>query len=263
MRTDGEDAVRAEIERIEAMINSPGMRRMRQEARASGKYIRPRDAASIILIEGRPGHERIVMGKRNKALKFMPGALVFPGGRVDTADRRIESADELHPETEAKLIANMRNRPTQADTHAMGIAAVRELAEETGILVGTACPTLPSHRDWQAFREHGIAPRLGPLRLIARAVTPPGVHRRFDTWFFAARADAIAHVPEGGFDPSGELEELQWIRPEDAIRSDTREITRVMLVELINRLKLDPELDPSTPAPAYVTRNGHFRRSLM
>ncbi len=51
------------------------------------------------------------------------------------------------------------------------------------------------------------------------------------------RLEDTHHVPAEGFISSGELEDLQWIRPQDAIRSDTREITRVILVELMNRLK--------------------------
>lgn len=255
--------LQGEMDRIEAMINSGEMRRVRQQARSNGINIRPKNASSIILLKGEPGDEKIVMGKRNKNLKFMPGALVFPGGRVDRGDGGIRSIDNLHPSTEEKLLSHIRGNATQRRAHALGIAAIRELAEETGLLVGAPSQTSLKHQDWQMFSDKGLAPSLNQLRLLARAVTPPGVHRRFDTWFFIMRLEDGHHIPDDGFVSSGELEDLQWIRPQDAIRSDTREITRVILVELMNRLQRDPQLSASTPAPSYETRRDKFFRKMM
>lgn len=261
--TDQKLDVGEEISRIETMINSGPMQRMRKLSRQAGKATTPKNASSIILLRGEPGREEIVMGKRNKALKFMPGALVFPGGRVDRADHTVPTADELHPATREKLLSHLRGKSTERRAHALGAAAVRELCEETGLIVGKPCNTLPKHRDWQPFAEKGIAPCLSQLRLLARAITPPASHRRFDTWFFVMRLEDDHHIPDEGFISSGELEDLQWISPRDAFRSDTREITRVILVELMNRLADDPELDPRYPAPSYTTRNDRFRRHIM
>ncbi|WP_162841464.1 NUDIX domain-containing protein [Salaquimonas pukyongi] len=140
---------------------------------------------------------------------------------------------------------------------------MRELLEETGHLIGRKAATLPRHPDWQAYRQKGLAPSLDRLRLLARAITPPGMHRRFDTWFFVTRLDERHVQPDGGFAPSGELEELKWLTPEAAMAEDTREITRVILVELINRLKEDPRLDPAWPAPCYTTQHDRFKRKMM
>lgn len=262
--TDEKRDPQVEIARIEAIINTPELRQMRRNLNAAGQpRIRPRNASSIIVIDGKPGEERVVMGKRNKALKFMPGALVFPGGSVDRKDGYVPCSDCLHPKTEEKLVKHMRGQPVQQSARALGVAAVRELAEETGLLVGDRAARLPTGEDWAPFREHGIAPELGSLRLLARAITPPGMHRRFDTWFFMLRLSDSHVVPDEGFIPSGELEGLEWLRPQDAIHENTREITRVILVELMNRLREDPQLDPSFPAPAYTNRNGKFHRALM
>lgn len=253
-----------ELSRIEAMINSPQMRKMRRDLKTAGHTgVKPRNAASIIVLQGEPGNERIVMGKRNRALKFMPGALVFPGGRVDRGDGHVPCCDSLEPCTEEKLVINMRGRTGPRSAKALGVAAIRELHEETGLMIGGPSRNLPRGEDWAPFREHGIAPEIGTLRLLARAITPPGLHRRFDTWFFVLRLADSHVVPDEGFRPSGELEELKWLRPDEAINQDTREITRVMLVELINRLRDDPELDPAYKAPSYTTRHGRFHRSLM
>jgi len=255
--------VELEISRIEEMINSGPMQRMRQQSRSEGDYIRPKKASSIVLVKGAPGEEEIVMGKRNKALKFMPGALVFPGGRVDRGDSRIVAADQLDAITREKLNTNMVGKVSPKSAHGLAIAAIRELCEETGLLVGKTSQTPPKHKDWAVFSQNNMAPSINPLRLLARAVTPPGVHRRFDTWFFVMRLEEQHLVPEEGFISSGELEDLQWIKPEDAMRHDTREITRVILVELMNRLKQDPELTADFPAPSYETRRDRFRRKLM
>lgn len=256
-------SVTDEINRIENMINSGPMQRQRQQARSELGYVRPKNASSIILIKGEPGEEKVVMGKRNKALKFMPGALVFPGGSVDRGDGRVNCVDQLHPKTRDKLLANMRGKSTDARAHSLGVAAIRELAEETGLLVGKHSDIKLKQDDWSVFAQKGMAPSVAPLRLLARAITPPGLNRRFDTWFFAMRLEDDHFQPDEGFQSSGELEDLQWIRPQDAMAHETREITRVILVELMQRLERDRALSPETPAPCYITVRDQFKRTLM
>ncbi len=53
------------------------------------------------------------------------------------------------------------------------------------------------------------------------------------------------------------------MRPRDAMDGDTREITRVMLVELMHRLERDPGFDPDYPAPLYQSRHGRFQKTMM
>ncbi len=258
------DPLEGEIARIEAIINSPKLRDMRGRRQGSAvTAIRPRNAATIIMVDGKGDKARILMGRRNRSLAFMPGALVFPGGSVDRADLHIKPVDRLATETEAKIVANLRGRKTPLRARALAIAAVRELSEETGLLIGTPGELASPHPDWSDFRDRKIVPKVGGMVLFSRAITPPGPPRRFDTWFFLARAEDIAHTPPGGFTPSGELEELQWVRPQDAIEGPTREITRVMLVELMRRLERDPDLDPAWPAPFYHARNARFDKKIM
>jgi 8-oxo-dGTP pyrophosphatase MutT (NUDIX family) len=250
----------AEIARIETLIRSPRMRQIAAPHASGNRPIRPRNAATLILVDGERGRERILMGKRNRALKFMPGALVFPGGAVDRTDSATACASELDPATSRQIAANLRDRPAAA--RALGVAAVRELAEETGILIGRPGQS-PQGRRPAPFAKRDVAPDLAGLVLLARAITPPGPPRRFDAWFFVARARDIAYAPPGGFAADGELEDLAWIPPADAIGGDTREITRVMLVELMDRLKNDPELTPGRPCPFYRSVRRRFERSLI
>lgn len=252
-----------EVSRIEGMINSHQAREFRNKTRGEYGYIRPKNASTMILIDGSRNKPRILMGKRNKKLKFMPGALVFPGGSVDKFDGSVAVGDELTNTTENRLMKAMRGKPTQRGARALGVAAVREVAEESGLLLGKSGILKNDHEDWADFKKQNLVPSLSALRLFARAITPPGNSRRFDTWFFIAHASEIGFTPEGGFDADGELEDLQWIRPKDAITENTREITRVMLVELIQRLEKDPNLSDDYPAPHYQTVGNRFRKTII
>lgn len=252
-----------EVARIEGMINSNEAREFRNKTRNEYGYIRPKNASTMILVDGPKDNPVILMGKRNKKLRFMPGALVFPGGSVDKYDGSVPASDELSDNTQSRLMQAMRGKPTRRGARALGIAAIREVAEESGLLLGKPGNFKADHEDWQDFSEQGLVPSLSALRLFSRAITPPGNSRRFDTWFFVARASEVGFTPNGGFAPDGELEELQWISPQKAITENTREITRVMLVELIQRLKKDPELSDNYPAPHYQTVGNNFRKQII
>jgi 8-oxo-dGTP pyrophosphatase MutT (NUDIX family) len=86
------------------------------------KPVRPRDAASLILLrEGKSGLE-VLIGRRGKGARFMPGRYVFPGGRVTPED--------------ARAWAGERADPAPAGLLALKRAALRETFEETGLVLG-------------------------------------------------------------------------------------------------------------------------------
>ena len=62
---------------------------------APPKPQRPRDAATLVIVDTTSGEPRLLMGKRRATQVFMPNKVVFPGGRVDDDDRAVESADEI------------------------------------------------------------------------------------------------------------------------------------------------------------------------
>ena len=112
----------------------------------------------------------------------MPGRYVFPGGRVDPADKHIAVEDDLKPGDLKKLMVAMKGTPSEARARALALAAVRETFEEAGLLIGTplgaaAAPKAPT---WQDFFATGYRPALARLTFFARAITPPGRPRRFD-----------------------------------------------------------------------------------
>ncbi|MGE3711727.1 MAG: NUDIX hydrolase [Hyphomicrobiaceae bacterium] len=227
--------------------------------------VRPRDSSTLIIVDTASGEPRVLMGKRRMDQIFMPGKYVFPGGRVDTADRTVESADELPPSCAAKLLVEMRDTPSPSRARAIALAAIRETYEEAGILIGApGKPTRTSESEaWQSFFTQGYVPSLSRLRFFARAITPPGRPRRYDSRFFYVDAAAIA-LRADALDE--ELSSLDWFTFEEMRALDLPAITRVVLEDLIDRLALDKsgaEASDSAAVPFYSHRNGTSRRRLI
>lgn len=223
--------------------------------------LRPRDAATLILLDRTRDSPRVLLGRRHRKHAFMPGKFVFPGGRTDPHDARIPVVEGLHPKEEAKLIGT-GYRASAARARAIAMSAVRETYEEAGLLIGRRAPFETSNAEWSAFAEHGVHPSLSMLRMVARAITPPGRVRRFDTRFIAAwRDDVAVTLPDGG--PTNELEELVWLTIPEAIEADIPSITKTVLGDLRNRLADDPDLAPGGPVPFYRMINNRFRREVM
>lgn len=220
--------------------------------------VRPRDAATLILVRHDDFAPRILMGKRHAGHKFMPNKYVFPGGRVDPVDSRIRPAADLAPPVRTRLMHRMRGRPSPARARAFALAAIRETFEETGLVVGRPNPDRPPrsrHADWQAYFRQGALPDLSPFRFIARAITPPYRTRRFDTRFFMADAGLILSDLHDTGGASGELLDLHWLTLPEARDLDLPNITRAVLDEVEARLAA-PEGpgDDDRPVPFV-----HFR----
>lgn len=227
----------------------------------AARPMRPRDAATLILLDRRGGHYHILMGRRHSKHVFMPGKFVFPGGRTDPTDSRIPVAEPLHPAVEAKLIGT-GSRATGARARAIALSAIRETYEEAGLLIGQKGPFSTKRQEWSGFASHEVQPSLGALRFIARAITPPGSVRRFDARFLAVwRQNVALELADGG--PTHELEELVWLRLDEARQADIPSITKIVLEDLERRLNEDPMLGPDAPVPFYRMIRNRFVRSLI
>ncbi len=216
--------------------------------------LRPRDAATLILIDPSGKVPLVLMGRRHSKHSFMPGKFVFPGGRTDPTDARVKAGTALSPAVEVQLTAG---GVSPARARAIAMSAIRETYEEAGLLIGRRNTFQTSRPDWQGFAENGVVPGLDQLRYFARATTPPGRVRRFDTRFLAAYRNDIAVALEGG-GPTGELEELAWLPIAEAIELDLPYITRTMLRLLQERLAEDPLLTAPRPVPYYRMRHGRM-----
>jgi 8-oxo-dGTP pyrophosphatase MutT (NUDIX family) len=208
---------------------------LRSEARLrKSSNVRPRDAATLILLDHSGAAPRVLMGRRHPGHKFMPGKFVFPGGRVEASDRRMTIAGPLDAIVEEKLCAHTR-RPSPAFARALALAAIRETFEETGLALGVTDHGAPAGAPagaWARFAATGVFPALDGLDFLARAITPPGRPRRFDARFFVCDAALIAHRAPGIVHAEAELVELIWTPLDEAERLDLPLITRVVLAEL-------------------------------
>lgn len=193
---------------------------------------KPALAASLILTRQRAnGTTEILFGRRSGEHVFMPRKYVFPGGRVDRADGYAPLASEPAEPVREVLTRCMTERRARAAT----AAAIRETAEETGLLIGETGALSNPRAPWKPFAQAGLAPAAAPLALVARAITPPGRPRRFDAWFFRAPEEAVATRVDAV--NAGELEDVRWVSLEDTGALDLPIITRFVLAELAGHMK--------------------------
>ena len=231
----------------------------RSEAKAKAPYRRPRDAATLILLDRAERQPRVLFGKRHDGHAFMPGMFVFPGGRYDAIDGRMKAAGTLDPLSARRLLQGSPKTSTMR-ARGLALAAIRETCEETGLLLGRRDdrPLVVPSPAWEPFRAAQVHPDIGALIYIARAITPPGRPRRFDTRFFAADRTAVAAELPGIAGPDSEFVELKWLTIEDARKEKLPAITKVILEELENRLKAGFPKDYSVPF--FYSKNGKFQR---
>ncbi|MEL6240560.1 MAG: NUDIX hydrolase [Pseudomonadota bacterium] len=206
-----------------------------------------RDAATVIVLRDRDTDPRILMGQRGAKAVFMPNKFVFPGGAVDAGDASIDLARGL-----PLLCANRLTEDSAPNlAEAIATAAIRELFEETGQVLGQRADwagNVPP--DWSAFAATGYRPDAAPLQFVFRAITPPGRPRRFDARFFLVDASDLQSDPDDFSAASDELSHLQWVSLREARQFDMPFITEVVLSEIEARAT-----DRSPPSSVPFFRN--------
>jgi 8-oxo-dGTP pyrophosphatase MutT (NUDIX family) len=185
----------------------------------------PRPASTILLLRDGPVSEiEVFMMVRHYEIDFNSGALVFPGGSVDKGDQEIIQNPELYSGGEG----------LDASALSFRIAAIRETFEESGILLARARGSKAlidakraseieaAHRTalcegkttfGEVLTDSGILLALDELVPYAHWITPEGVPKRFDTWFFLAAAP-----PEqvGAHDGKESTDSI-WLPPREAL----------------------------------------------
>jgi len=206
-----------------------------------------RNASTVIVLRDRLTEPRVLMGQRGSNAVFMPNKVVFPGGAVDIGDAHIPLSQGLPAVCVDRLVEDCASDLS----HSLAAAAIRELWEETGLIVGkpgTWDGAVPE--DWQGFSDAGFVPSGQSLQFIFRAITPPGRPRRFDARFFLIDADEIANDLDDFSAACEELSHLQWVPIHKAREFDLPFITEVVMAEVLNRAA-----DPSPPASIPFFRN--------
>ncbi len=222
--------------------------------------VRPKTAATLIIVDRTGKHPKILMGKRHARLTFMPGKFVFPGGRLERADHSMSVAGALPGHVETRLMAR-DSRASAVRARAMALAAIRETYEETGLMIGTSEHGAPQSAPagvWSEFAAHGVFPSLEGFHFIARAITPPRMSRRFDARFFCVDAGWVAQRVEGKIGADAELTELVWIPLRDTAQLELAEITRTILDELQTRIA--GRMAPYLPVPLLFEKNRKWQR---
>jgi 8-oxo-dGTP pyrophosphatase MutT (NUDIX family) len=234
------------------------------------------DAATMLVIERSSPSPKVLMGRRHNSHKFMPGKFVFPGGRVEEIDQRVTAATPLDGRIEARLMQNVQD-PSAERARGYALAAIREVFEETGLVLGVSGgrfqPPLGALEragdsrgdsaagEWAKFAATGVAPDLAAMHFIARAVTPPGRPRRFDTRFFAVDATAIAERIDGVVGPDTELVELVWLPIDESLKLDIPGITQAVLEEL--KIRTAAGFSHDLPVPFYRVEDGKRLRTMI
>jgi 8-oxo-dGTP pyrophosphatase MutT (NUDIX family) len=213
--------------------------------------LRPRDAATLVLVRRDSTAARVLMGRRHGNMAFMANKYVFPGGRVDPCDIRVMAGGTLNSRAKEKLSYEVG--PARA--RGLALAAIRETFEETGILLGERTDRPPPTKSvWSRFFAHRIVPRLDTLDYIARAITPPNRSRRFDARFFLADAGGIACRLDSPH--SDELLTPCWLTFSEARALDVPAITRLVLDEVEARVN---QPDMPRPIPFFRFLHGKSR----
>ncbi len=198
--------------------------------------LRPKDAATLILIDNGGPIAKVLLGKRHHGHKFMPGKYVFPGGGVEPADQRMPTARPLDRHVQQRLMRAVK-RPSPEQARALALAAIRETYEETGLLLGAPAndpagappgPGRPSRRR-KSFRiwRPSISSRGRLRRRAGRSASTPASSPPMRARSRIVRRDDRARRRAGraGLDADRE-----------ARRHDMPAITAVVLEELEARI---------------------------
>lgn len=162
----------------------------------------PRPASTVVVCRPAPGGFELFLVKRHGRSGFMAGAHVFPGGRVDDDDAAVGAR---LPPAQRRAAAEMLDGLDEDTAPAYAVAAVRETAEECGLLLArtqagalvaphTAAHVVERMRAGTSFADaladEGLVPDVSALSPLAWWITPKAEPKRFDTRFFLAPAPA-------------------------------------------------------------------------
>ena len=193
------------------------------------------DASTVMLLREHGQGVEVFMVKRQPTMAFMANAFVYPGGKLDAADKAADMLDHVVGVEPAELSELLR---VSCGRHAVGLylAAIRETFEEAGVLLARR----RDESDWvnlvgedaARFGQYRQALNVGELSLaevarledlvfplkelgfLAHWITPPISEHRFDTRFFVARLPAHQEPVHDTYENTESL----WIKPEDAIQ---------------------------------------------
>lgn len=185
------------------------------------KVVTPKPAATVVMMRDSEDGLQVLLLKRHRASGFVPGAYVFPGGRIDEADG------------DPRLVTNCAVPERSGVPAHYWYGAVREVFEETGVLLardanGVWAPAASTSEEIETWREKLMNDATSLIEIVEQEkltlvmddvvyfshwITPEAEPRRYDTRFFAAA------LPRGRQIRADEREMVDalWIAPSEAL----------------------------------------------
>lgn len=192
-----------------------------------------RDSSTVLLLDRQdPAAPKVLMGQRGKTAAFMPSKFVFPGGVLDHADAKARFDNPLSDKSARRLQQELLVGST-ATPDSLAAAALRELAEETGLLC-SRCTGTPI---WPEYASEQLHPDPSGLLYFFRAITPPMLSRRYDTRFFLLDAQMLHGDPHDFSRASDELTNIHWVPLSQTRQLDLPFITEIVLAEVEQLLR--------------------------
>ena len=223
--------------------------------------LKPKNAATLLILKNISGEPFILMGRRHDAHKFMPGYYVFPGGKMDRCDYHAQFHAPLHP-SDIELLSSEKSNFSDRHANALALCAIRETQEETGLLIGSTAHRKPNKSllpAWKAFHEKDLLPNPSSLHYFARAITPTGHVKRFDTRFFLTLAENVSNIDE--IHTSNELLDLQWVNLFSPPSINILDITKQILQDTKDCITPNLALKHCHPVTLYYSAKGrHYRK---
>jgi 8-oxo-dGTP pyrophosphatase MutT (NUDIX family) len=214
----------------------------------------PLPSATVVLLRDGESALEAYLVKRHGRTSF-GNAWAFPGGVVNASDARVHnSCRGIDPEK----LDRMLDAPNAANYYS---AAIRELFEETGVLLGTAAASaaeIDAARDalndgrlaWDEFVDSArVALECDRLHYLSYWITPAGLPKRFATRFFLARMP----VSEVAHHCGRELIDCRWLTTSDAL-AEHREGRLSMIFPTVSTLEFLDAFENSEAAIAEANR---------
>lgn len=221
------------------------------------------DAASLVIVKtDDDGTASVLMGRRHPDTAFLPNKYVFPGGRFEHSDTKLPVAGPLPTHSQNHLMLSVPEDTRPANMHALALTAIRETFEETGVVIGgrriskNVAPT----SSWQRFFDTGHQPDPSGLHFFARAITPPGRPRRYDTRFFCVSAH---HISARVATIDDELDDIGWVSLDEARDRNIANITHHILADLARLTAPHESVANQATIPFYLYQNNAFNRVLL
>ena len=170
-----------------------------------------RPAATLAVLREGPSGPEVLLTVRPAGMRFMGGAIVFPGGAVSSSD-----SDDGWGSAATDLAHELPRSEADPPARALAVCVIREAFEEVGFILGHNVERLDrrvTNDLLAACLERKVTLGLDRLVPAGRWVTPLGAPVRFDTWFF------VVHAPEGWTpDPNpAEVADCEWSTPGSAL----------------------------------------------